>query len=80
MANETKEAPKAKVKNYKILHTQVGPFSRDRVVSADDPLLKDVDFARLIGLEAVKETDEPKTETPLEFSPANPSIPPAPAK
>lgn len=70
-SEETESTQLPAPKQYKILHSLVGPFERGRVVASDDPLLKGVDIERLIALKAIEEVDEPKTTEPLPPGPEN---------
>jgi hypothetical protein len=60
------------MKTYIILHTRVGPWEKDRVITED--MLHDAninDVQRLINLGAIADTDAPKTETPVPNGPEN---------
>jgi hypothetical protein len=60
------------MKNYKIMHTMVGPFPAGRVVTEEQLKYNDdVDLERLLDLEAIEETDEKATKTVLAANPEN---------
>lgn len=70
-------------KNYKILHTRVGPWKKDHVVSHDEMVnAKDslgrkapINVQRLIKHGAIQEVNEPVTTTPPDYVPINPPQP-----
>lgn len=71
---------KSEAKHYRILHTQVGPWPKDRVVSFDEfkEHSEHVDVGRLLRIGAIERTTSPVTTDPLPPSPETPGNLPAP--